>query len=388
MQKYTIYKKFIELIREIYSSKDFIPSHEPIFVGNEKKYLIDVIDSSYVSSSGKYIENFEKKIRDFTKSKYAIATVNGTSALHASLKVLGVEENTEVITQSFTFIATCNAIDYCGAHPVFLDISRETLSLSAEALGNFLDYNCFVDDDGNCINKSTKRKISACMPMHSFGFPAEITKIKKLCNMYNIPLIEDAAESLGSFYQSKHTGNFGDIASLSFNGNKIITTGGGGMIITNNKKLFNKAKHIISTSRKKHKWMIEHDDIGYNYRMPNINAALGLAQIENINQYLNIKREIAGIYIDWGLKNDCRFFEEPINSSSNYWLNTMITESAIERDRFLRFTNSQNINTRTAWTPMHKLKMYEKCQKFNLKNTDWAFERIVNVPSSVKLNTI
>ncbi len=372
----------IKFIRELYGSNDFIPLHAPTFNGNEKKYLENTIDSTFVSSVGKFVEEFEKKVCVFTGSKYAIATVNGTSALHTSLMLSLVERDTEVITQSLTFAATINAIRYCQAKPVFVDVNPLTLGLSPCSLEAFLDENCEKRNDGFCWNKKSNRKISACIVMHTFGFPVELDEIKLICNRFNIELIEDAAESMGSLYKNIHVGNVGNLSILSFNGNKIITTGGGGMILTNNKTLAKRAKHITSTAKVSHSWEFNHDEIGYNYRMPNLNAALGAAQIESLPAYLENKRAIAKAYHQWGKENGVQFVIEPKNTKSNYWLNTILTTDRKQRDDILKKTNSCNVMTRPVWTPMHQLPINKDCQKFGLKNTDWLADRIINLPSS------
>jgi aminotransferase in exopolysaccharide biosynthesis len=383
-----MFENFIKFVREIYSTNNFIPLHEPKFNGNEKKYILNTLDSTNVSSSlslNNYTEKFEQEMSKFLDVKYAIATNSGTSALHISLLLSGVANDCEVITQSLTFIATCNAIKYCGAHPVFIDVDKSTLNMSPIFLKSFLEKNSEIRDDGYSWNKISGRKIIACMPMHTFGFAGPIDEIKKICDEFNLVLIEDSAESLGSKYKNIHTGNFGRFAAQSFNGNKIITTGGGGMILCNTKKDALKAKHLSSTARKKHIWNIEHDLVGYNYRLPNLNAALGVAQIELLPMFIENKRAIARLYQDWGEINDFNFFKEPANNKSNYWLNVVITKDIEERDLFLKYTNNNNIMTRPAWTPMHMLNIFKNCQYESLNNTEWLFERIVNVPSSSNL---
>ena len=285
----------INLIRSIYKNKKFIPLHEPRFIGNEKKYLNECVNSTFVSSVGKFVEKFEKKITKYTGAKYAIATVNGTSALHISLKLAGVKKNTEVITQPLTFVATCNAISYCNAEPIFIDVDKNTMGLSPLALENFLKRHTFIKNK-KCYNKKTKKVIKACVPMHSYGHPCLIDKIKKICDKNFIFLIEDAAESLGSRYKNKHAGTFGELGIISFNGNKIITAGGGGCIITNNVDLAIKAKHLTTTAKINHKWDFKHDEVGYNYRTPNINAALLIAQLEKLDEFIINKRNLANKY--------------------------------------------------------------------------------------------
>ncbi len=374
---------FIDFVREIYGTNDFIPLHEPRFSGNEKKYLMDTIDSTFVSSVGKYVDDFELAVAEYTGANYAIATVNGTAALHTALILAGVQNNDEVITQSLTFVATCNAIRYCNAEPVFVDVSKETLGLSAESMSAFLEENCEVRNDGYCWNKRSNKTVRACIPMHTFGFPVELDAISQLCHRYNITLIEDAAESLGSVYKGQHTGTVGKISAISFNGNKIITTGGGGMLLTNDKTLAEKAKHITTTAKVMHKWSFEHDEVGFNYRLPNLNAALGLAQMELLPKILEGKRIVAEKYQEWGEVNGIEFIKEPEQTKANYWLNTIITKDLSQRDTLLEQTNNNGVMTRPAWTPMHKLPMNLQCQTTKLTNTDWLHQRLVSVPSSL-----
>jgi len=380
-----MYDSLISFIRELYDTSESIPLHAPRFIGNEKKYLLEAIDSTFVSSVGKFVNQFEQKVSEYTGAKYAIATVNGTSALHIALKLAGVESGSEVITQSLTFVATCNAIRYCGAKPLFVDVDRISLGLSAESLEEFLQQNADLKDDGGCWNKTTGKKISACVPMHTFGFPVDLEEIKIVCNKYNINLVEDAAESLGSFYHKNHTGTVGKISSLSFNGNKIITTGGGGMILTNDAKLAKQAKHITTTAKIPHQLESNHDAIGYNYRLPNLNAALGVAQMELLPEYLNNKREIAQQYQKWGDINGVEFVKEQEGTKANYWLNTIVMEEKKQRDRLLEETNNRNIMTRPAWMLMHKLDINDDCQYDGMNNTEWLADRILNVPSMTNI---
>jgi len=356
-----------------------------VFIGNEKKYLLETIDSTFVSSVGGFVNRFEEDIAKYVGVKYAIATVNGTAALHIALKLAGVSEDSEVITQSLTFVATCNAIRYCNARPLFVDVDRKTLGLSAENLEYFLQSNAEVRSDGFCWNKISNRKISACLPMHTFGFPVDLNRIVTICNQYKIPLVEEATESLGSSYYGQKTGSFGELSVLSFNGNKIITTGGGGMILTNNERLAKSAKHITTTAKVPHKWKFNHDSIGYNYRLPNLNAALGVAQLELLPRYLKNKRDISNEYQKWGHENNIEFVKECDNSKANYWINTVIMENKKLKEQFLKETNENNIMTRPVWRPMHKLLINQDCQYGDMENTNWLSDRIVNVPSSVNL---
>ena len=377
-----MYKDTINFIRSIYGSETAIPLHEPQFIGNEKKYLNECIDSTFVSSVGKFVDEFEDQIAKYTGANYAIATSNGTSALHLSLLLANVTKNDEVITQSLTFVASCNAINYCGAIPIFIDVDKDTMGLSPTALQAFLEKNTTIVDQ-QCFNKDTGRVIKACVPMHTFGHPCRIDDIKNICYKYKILLIEDAAESLGSFYKGKHTGTFGQMGTLSFNGNKIITAGGGGCIITNDEFLAKRAKHMSTTAKVPHEWEYTHDMIGYNYRMPNLNAALLVAQMEQLPDFVLKKRALAKNYQAWGIDNGVEFVVEPDETQSNYWLNTILMHDKKERDSFLEYTNNHNIMTRPVWTPMHKLSMNSHCQSDELENTNWLSERLVNIPSSV-----
>jgi len=379
-----MFSEFINFIRDIYSTKKNIPLHEPKFIGNEKKYLNQCIDTSFVSSVGKFVDKFEKKIAKYTGAKYAVATTNGTSALHISLILAGVEQDDEVITQPLNFVASCNAISYCKARPIFIDVDIDTMGLSPKALRSFLKNNTKIKNK-KCINKKTNKVIRACIPMHSYGHPCRIDEINKILRKHYIFLIEDAAESLGSFYRNKHTGTFGKLGVISFNGNKIITAGGGGCILTNNKFLAKKAKHITTTAKIPHKWDFNHDMTGYNYRMPNLNAALLIAQVENLNYFLRNKRELAKKYQTFFQDTDYIFFKEPKYCKSNYWLNSIILKNKIERDQFLNKTNSNGVMTRPIWKLMNKLPMFKNAQCNNLKNSKWLYERVVNIPSSATL---
>jgi perosamine synthetase len=376
-----MYEDTIDFIRSIYHSKKVIPLHEPQFLGNEKRYLNECIDSTYVSSIGSFIDKLENNIANYTGAKYAVATSNGTSALHIAMLLANVTKNDEVVTQPLTFVATCNAISYCGAYPIFVDVDKDTIGLSPSSLREFLDKNTAVIDQ-QCVNKTSGRVIKACVPMHSFGHPCKIDEIKEICDKYKISLIEDAAESLGSFFKGKHTGTFGQMGVLSFNGNKIITAGGGGCIITNDEALSKRAKHLSSTAKVPHKWEYNHDMVGYNYRMPNLNAALLLAQFENLETFLLNKRELAMKYKDFFADKEWHFFEEPFQSKSNYWLNVIILKDKIQRDLFLDKAHSKGVIIRPTWTLMNKLLMFKNSQCAELTNSEWLEERIVNLPSS------
>ncbi|MBP98383.1 aminotransferase DegT [Candidatus Poribacteria bacterium] len=369
-------------IRSLFGTNDIIPLHQPYFDEQEKQYLSQTIDSTYVSSIGKFVEQLEENIAKYMEIEHAIATVNGTSALHMALFLTGVEKNTEVLTQSLTFVATCNAISYCSAIPVFIDVDIETLSLCPRNLLSFLEEFGEIREDGYCWNRTTGNRISACLPMHTFGFPAKIQEIIKVCSEYNIPVVEDSAESLGTSRQNQYTGTFGNFGILSFNGNKIITTGGGGMILTNDSKFAIKAKHLTTTAKEKSPWHFFHNEIGFNYRMPNLNAALGLAQLAKLPEILEKKRNLASEYHNWGERYGVRFVVETKDSCANYWLNVLIADDHIQRDRILKKTNENNIMTRPAWVPMHLLPIYQHSFKQNLRNTEWLFNRLVSVPSS------
>lgn len=376
-------QKIVDFIKETFKTQEFIPLHEPRFIGNEKKYLNDCIDSTFVSSVGKYVDTFEKEFAKTVGSKFAIATVNGTAALHISLLLSGVKRDDEVITQPLTFIATSNAISYIGAKPIFLDVDLDTMGLSPKSLKNFLETNCEVKDN-ICINKTTGKTIKACVPMHTFGHPCKIEEIKEICDIWNIILVEDAAESLGSFYKNKHTGTFGKIGAFSFNGNKIITSGGGGVIVTDDEGLAKRAKHITTTAKIPHPYEYVHDEIGYNYRLPNINAALLVAQLEQLEKFLVSKRELAKIYDEFFSLNNIKFIKESENSKSNYWLQAVLLNDINQRNEFLEFTNKNGVMTRSIWKLMNELEMFKDCQKDDLKNAKYLEERVVNIPSSVR----
>jgi aminotransferase in exopolysaccharide biosynthesis len=383
-----MFNDICSFITSLYKNKSVIPLHAPIFPGNEKKYTLDCIESTFVSSVGKYVDRIENMVKDYIGVKYAIATVNGTSALHTSLRLTDVRRNDLVITQALTFVATANAITYIGAEPVFLDVDTDTMGLSPYAVEKFLLDAAEMRNDGFAYHKNTGKRISACVPMHTFGHPAKIKKLVSICEKYNIPVIEDAAESLGSFFNRKHTGTFGKIGILSFNGNKIVTCGGGGMIITNDKTIGSFGKHITTTAKKPHKWEYIHDVTGYNYRMPNINAALGCAQLEKIDMFLENKRQIADNYREFCFKKGIKFHYEPKNCSSNYWLNAIILDNLDERNCFLKFSNEKGIMTRPIWKLMTELDMYKNCIHDSLLNSKWLEERVVNLPSGVILNGV
>jgi perosamine synthetase len=378
------FKTITDFIHELYpGSGTPVPLHAPVFSGNEKEYLNDCIDTTFVSSVGNYVELFENRIADYTGSSRAVACMNGTNALFLALKLAGVEAGEEVITQPLTFIATANAIAYCGAFPVFLDVDRATLGLSPERVEEFLSKETRRDNKTNrVINIHTQRAVTACVPVHTFGHPNRIDEIIEICNRYGIPVIEDAAESIGSFYKKQHTGTFGMIGMLSFNGNKTITTGGGGMLLFRDGELGKKAKHLTTQAKVEHPWEFNHDAIGYNYRMPNINAALGVAQLEKLDLLLEKKRNLAGIYREFFKGLGIPFFTEPADAVSNYWLNTIFAENRDQRDEFLAFSRQQGITSRPAWTLMHKLSMFRDSYHDDLVNAMILEDTIINLPSS------
>lgn len=377
-------EEIIRFIKRIFPRLDFIPLYEPRFYGNEKKYVIDAIDSTLVSSVGEYVDRFEEMVCEITDSKFAVATVNGTCALHIALKLTGVQPGDEVISQSLSFVATANAISYCGAKPIFLDVSRETLGLDPQAMEVFLKSNARVKNN-SCYNIKTGKRIAACVPMHTFGHPCLIDEIAAICNHYHIALVEDSAESMGSTYKEKHTGTFGLFGILSFNGNKTVTCGGGGAILTDDAELAKMAKHITTTAKVPHSFEYIHDAIGYNYRLPNLNAALACAQLEQLDLFMKNKRELANLYQEYFESLDIQFIREPEHARSNYWLNTIILPDSKTRDEFLKETNEAGVMTRPIWRLLNKLEMYKDCQTDDLTNALWLESRVVNIPSSVRI---
>jgi perosamine synthetase len=379
-----MFKEIVSFFKDLYPDEDPIPLHAPRFTGNEKKYLIDCIDSTYVSYVGQYVSRFENHIQTFTGAKYAVAVDSGTAALHVALLLVGVGIDDEVITQPLTFVATANAISYCKAHPVFVDVEKSTLGLDPQSLNDFLKQYGRVKSDGRCYNQASGRRISACVPMHTFGHPCRVDEVVDICRIYHIPVVEDAAEALGSFYRGRHAGLFGDIGILSFNGNKPVTTGGGGMMITNNQDLAIRAKHLTTTAKQPHLWEFNHDCVGYNYRMPNINAAVGCAQMEGFSRVLENKRQTARMYHDFFQNLDVFFVLEPENAQSNYWLNAIVLKDRQERDQFLELANQNGVQVRPVWTLMNHLPMFCHCQHTTLETAQWLEIRMVNIPSSVR----
>ena len=373
----------VQYIKRTFNSKDgFIPLHEPRFVGNEKKYLIECLDSTFVSSIGKFVNRFEYDLKGFVGAEHCVATSSGTAALHIALHAIGVEAGDEVITQPLSFVATCNAISYANASPVFVDVDLETLGMSPVALKNYLVEYCKMEG-GICVNTITGNKIKACVPMHSFGFPCRIDEIVDTCEQWNIVVIEDAAESLGSYYKGQHTGTFGKLGVFSFNGNKIVTAGGGGCIVSNDEELAKRIKHLTTTAKIPHKWEYKHDELGFNYRMPNLNASLLCAQLEMLSGFVSKKRELAANYEMFFKEIEIKFVSEPKESTSNYWLNTLLLGDLEERNQFLDSLNSNNVMTRPAWELMNTLPMFKQSEKGSLANALYLADRIVNIPSSV-----
>lgn len=380
-----MFQKTIDFIHELYGTKDFVPLSVPKFIGNEKEYLNECIDTTFVSSVGKFVDRFENDMAAYTGAKKAVVCVSGTNALHMALMLVGVERDDEVLTQALTFIATCNAISYIGARPVFIDVDKSTMGLSPDALKAWLVKNAEVRN-GQCYNKNTGRRVKACVPMHTFGHPVRIEELVEVCQEYHIELVEDAAESIGSKYKGKHTGLFGKVGALSFNGNKTITTGGGGMLLFMDEELGVLAKHLTTQAKVPHRWEFRHDHIGYNYRMPNINAALGCAQLEHLDEFIADKRSTAAAYAEFFKNVDgIEFFTEPENCFSNYWLNVVMLKDKTAQQAFLQETNDNGVMTRPIWELMNRLPMFENCEHDSLENTIWFADRVVNIPSSVRV---
>lgn len=375
------YQEIIEFIRHVYNTNNEIPLHAPKFIGNEQKYVSETIKTTYVSSVGKYVDKFESLVQLYTETKKAVATVNGTAALSLALYASGVKSNDLVITQSLTFVATGNAIYHIGAEPIFIDVSLKSLSLCPVALSSYLDEFALAKDDGT-YHKKTGQKISAIMPMHTFGHPAQLDELMELCSKWNIEMIEDAAESLGSYYKGKHTGTIGRFGALSFNGNKVITTGGGGMVVCKSEEDGKYVKHISTTAKVQHPYEFIHDEPGFNYRMPNLNAALGCAQFESLQPFLSQKRILAKHYENFFSNSEFDFFKEPDYGKSNYWLNAVICQNKESRDSLLKTTNEAGIMTRPAWKLLHKLPMFSSAMRDELINSDNIESRLVNLPSS------
>ena len=376
-----------EKLESVINEDKFTPLHAPIFEGNEIKYVTDCIESNFVSSVGEYVTRLEEMLRDYTGAKYAVVTVNGTAALHVSLLLCDVVRDDEVLMPALTFIATANAVSYIGATPHFVDVDEKTLGLDADKLDEYLGSICEIRD-GECFNKNSGKRIKAIVPMHTFGHPVDMDALNIVAKKYNINVVEDAAESLGSFYKGKHTGNHSKLAAVSFNGNKIITTGGGGAILTNDEALAKKAKHITTTAKIPHKWEFNHDMIGYNYRMPALNAALGVAQMEQMDKFVEKKRDLALRYMEAFKEIEgVKVFKEPAYAQSNYWLNALVLDKGYEemRDELLQVTNDAGIMTRPIWTLMSKLEMFKECPKMDLSVSESLEMRIINIPSGAWL---
>ncbi|WP_318515044.1 LegC family aminotransferase [Photobacterium leiognathi] len=371
----------VEFVRDTYKTDEFIPLHAPTFNGNEKAYVMETIENTFVSSVGKFVDDFELKIKSYTGTARAVATVNGTAALHAALYMANVQRGDLVITQALTFVATCNALYHIGAEPIFVDVSPISLGLCPKSVDAFLQEYAEVTDDG-CIHKKTGRRIKAIVPMHTFGHPVELDELIAVCLKWNITLIEDAAESLGSFYKGKHTGTFGDFGAVSFNGNKIITTGGGGMVLCKTQELGERTKHVTTTAKVPHPYEFFHDEPGFNYRMPNLNAALGCAQMEVIELYLKQKRQLAEGYKDFFNGTGFKFVTEPEYAQSNYWLNAVICPDKESRNEMLTGTNSSGVMTRPIWQLMHRLPMFENAIRGDLTYSEFIEAHLINLPST------
>ena len=375
--------QLVSFIREVYGSHGPIALHEPIFTGREKEYVNEAIDSTYVSSVGKFVNQFETDLANYTGTQQAVATVNGTAALHVALVACGVGVGDLVITQSLTFVATCNAIRYCGADPIFVDVDAHTLGLSPIAMRQWLDEHAFVDDQGQCRHTDSMRAIKAALPMHTFGHPADLDGLVAVCRDWQLVLIEDAAESLGSLYKGQHTGTVGALGTLSFNGNKTITTGGGGAVLASSPLLAARIKHLTTTAKQAHAYDFVHDELAYNYRMPNLNAALGCAQLEQLTGFIKTKRELAMAYKAFLTDSDWQFIDEPEACCSNFWLNAVQCQNRSQRDALLNHLHSHGILSRPSWTPMHLLPMYASCLRGALQQTEHLFDTLVNLPSGV-----
>jgi perosamine synthetase len=373
----------ISYIKAQYKTGNFIPLHVPHFGGNEKKYLLATIDSTFVSSVGTYVDQFEMMMQAITQTQKAVAVVNGTAGIQVALRLVGVKAGDEVLTQALTFVATANAIAYNNAAPVFLDVDLDTMGLSPKAVMQFLEEFGDLREDG-CYNKKSGKKISACVPMHTFGFPVHLDELIAVCTIWKIPVVEDAAESLGSEYKGRPTGSLGKVGVFSFNGNKIVTCGGGGAIVTNNISIGEKGKYLTTTAKIPHPYEYVHDEMGYNYRMPNLNAALACAQLEQLGLFVENKRQLAKEYQSFFADKGINFRTELPETKTNYWLMCLELENKAERDLFLETTNANGVMTRPIWKLMYRLPMYVNCQRDKQVNAEFLEERIVNIPSSVR----
>jgi perosamine synthetase len=374
----------ISFIQDKFGTNHFIPLHVPVFSGNERAYVMDTLDSTFVSSVGTYVDKAEQMMAAISQTQKAVAVVNGTSGLQIAMQLAGVQRGDEVLTQALTFVATANAIHYTGAEPVFLDVDYDTMGLSPKAVSEFLEEFGEKRENGT-YNKNTGRKIAACVPMHTFGFPVHLDALMAICTEWDIPIVEDAAESLGSYYKGKHTGSFGQLGVFSFNGNKIVTCGGGGMIVTQNVELGKLGKHLTTTAKVPHPYEYVHDYVGYNFRMPNLNAALVCAQLEQLDTFLANKRALANEYATFFTGQNIKFRTELEGTQANYWLMCVELENLEERNAFLKETNAAGVMTRPIWQLMYRLPMYQHCYRDAQKNAEFLEERIVNIPSSVRL---
>ncbi|PSV45693.1 LegC family aminotransferase [Photobacterium indicum] len=371
----------VEFVRDIYKTDQFIPLHAPTFNGNEMAYVSETIQSTFVSSVGKFVDDFERKIEVYTHSPKAVATVNGTAALHAALYMAGVERGDLVLTQALTFVATCNALYHMGAEPIFIDVSKVSLGLCPKAVETYLEQHAVLDERG-CVHKQTGQRIRAVVPMHTFGHPVELDELIAVCLKWKLALVEDAAESLGSFYKGKHTGTLGEFGAVSFNGNKIITTGGGGIVLCRDAEAGAHTKHVTTTAKVPHPYEFYHDEPGFNYRMPNLNAALGCAQMEVLPIFLEQKRKLAQQYQDFFAGTGFQFVTEPEYAQSNYWLNAVICPDANARDELLKVTNENGVMTRPIWKLMHRLPMFKDAMRGDLPVSEWVEAHLINLPSS------
>ncbi|WLQ15005.1 LegC family aminotransferase [Hahella aquimaris] len=378
------YKPLFDFIRNAFPNEGMIPLHEPRFSALDKQYVNEAIDSTFVSSVGAFVDRFERQIAEYTGAGYAVAAVNGTAALHLALLLCDVQPGDEVITQALTFVATGAAILYCQAKPVMVDVDKDTLGMSADALRNWLENNA-RKEGGGAINQGTGAVIKACVPVHVFGHPCRIDQIRDVCQEWGVKLVEDASESLGSFYKGRHTGTFGDMGVFSFNGNKVVTTGGGGVIVTNNERFAKRAKFLSTTAKQPHPYEFFHPELGYNYRLPNLNAALGCAQLEQLEEFIEAKRELAHTYRDFfnlaGMP--LAFVEEPLECRSNYWLNAILTSSEQEKTALLEAALNESVQMRPVWRLLHELPMFEGCAHDGLTVSIELSRRLVNLPSSV-----
>ncbi|MDN3614813.1 LegC family aminotransferase [Vibrio gallaecicus] len=371
----------VEFVRDTYQTDKFIPLHAPTFSGNEKAYVNETIASTFVSSVGKFVDEFEQKIEAYTGSAKAVATMNGTAALHAALYMAGVERGDLVITQALTFVATCNALYHMGAEPIFVDVSPVSLGLCPKAVDTYLGEYAELTEQG-CVHKKTRQRIRAVVPMHTFGHPVELDELVAVCLKWQLVLVEDAAESLGSFYKGKHTGTLGDYSAISFNGNKVITTGGGGMVLCRTKEQGARTKHVTTTAKVPHPFEFYHDEPGFNYRMPNLNAALGCAQMEVLEAYLVKKRVLAEQYAVLFAGSEYSFVREPEYAQSNYWLNAIICPNKSSRDQLLEQTNAAGVMTRPIWQLMHRLPMFQNALRGDLTHSEFIEAHLVNIPST------